>query len=113
MEKIRVPAAMARGLVRDSFIPPVLAERLEREFSVRWNPLDRNYTEEELNREIGDAQICLTGLGNAALTERGLAAAPDLRMIARTGGTVASLAGDAVYDRGIKVLSGKKSMPAR
>ncbi len=108
MEKIRVLAAMPRGLVRDSFIPPVLAERLEREFSVRWNPLDRNYTEEELAREIGDAQVCLTGWGNAEITERVLAAAPDLRVIAHTGGTVASLVGDAVYDRGIKVLSGNE-----
>ena len=41
-------------------------------------------------------------------TARVLESAPRLRVIAHTGGTVATLVGDAAYDRGVRVLSGNE-----
>jgi len=108
MERIRVLVTLPKGETRESFIPDALVRRLETEFDTRWNPLDRNYTDEELAGEIRDAQVCLTGWGSAKFTERVLANAPELKAIAHTGGTVASLVDDAAYDRGIRVLSGNE-----
>lgn len=99
---------MPRGPIRDSFIPPRLCQRLEAETDVRWNELDRNYTPEELAAALGEAQVCITGWGNSRFTEEILKNAPNLRVIAHTGGTVASLVDEAVYQRGIRVLSGNE-----
>lgn len=108
MNKIKVLVTMPSGLIRDSFIPPALAARLEAECNVRWNMLERNYTQAELAEAIGDAQVCLTGWGSAQFTADVLDKAPNLKVIAHTGGTVASLVDDAAYDRGIWVLSGNE-----
>ena len=108
MNKHPVLVTMPCGPIRDSFIPPRLRQRLEEETSVRWNALDRNYTPDELAQALGEAQICITGWGSPQFTEEILANAPALRVIAHTGGTVTSLAGSAVYRRGIRVLSGNE-----
>ena len=108
MEKIRVLVTMPNGVTKSSFIPPHLAEKMEKEGDVRWNPLDRNYTPEELAAEIRDAQICITGWGNARFTEEDLKVAPCLKVIAHTGGTVATLVDESVYQKGITVLSGNE-----
>lgn len=108
MNKMRVLVTIPCGPVRDSFIPPRLCQRLETETHVRWNELDRNYTADELAAALGDAQVCITGWGSPRFTEEVLQKAPDLRVIAHTGGTVASLVDAAAYERGIRVLSGNE-----
>lgn len=56
--------------------------------------------------QIGDAEVCITGWSNAQFTSKVLDCAENLKVIAHTGGTVAFLTNDEVYDRGIRVLSG-------
>ena len=105
---MKIYVAMPSGGMRDSFIPSSVRERLEAMGDVRWNALERNLTEDELADSLRDAQVCVTGWGSAPFTERVLEAAPELRVIAHTGGTVAFLTGDAVYDKGIRVMSGNQ-----
>ena len=105
---MNIYVAMPCGAVRDSFIPAAVRERIEAMGGTRWNSLERNLTEDELACELGDAQVCVTGWGSAPFTEKVLGAAPALRVIAHTGGSVAALAGEAVYDRNIRVMSGNE-----
>ncbi len=105
---MKIYVAMPGGEVRDSFIPKEVREQVENLGAVRWNGLERNLTEDELAGALGDAEVCVTGWGSAPFTRKVLAAAPALRVIAHTGGTVATLVDDAAYDRGVRVLSGNE-----
>ncbi|MEN6357192.1 MAG: hydroxyacid dehydrogenase [Armatimonadota bacterium] len=55
---------------------------------------------------IAGADACLTGWGTPKLTTEILDAAPNLKMIAHTAGSVKPIVSDAVWERGIKVTSG-------
>ncbi len=99
---------MPEGSTRESFIPQAERERLEALGEARWNASRDQLTEDELCRELGYAQVCVTGWGSAFFTARVLDRAPQLRVIAHTGGSVAALVDDAAYDRGIRVLSGNE-----
>lgn len=105
---MNILVTMPRGPVRDSFIPEPLACRLEAMGEARWNRTELQWSEERLMEEIGGAQVCLAGWGSAFFSERVLDRADALRVIAYTGGSVAPVAGEAVYDRGIRVLSGNE-----
>jgi phosphoglycerate dehydrogenase-like enzyme len=52
---------------------------------------------------LADADACLTGWGTPALTEEVLAAAPRLRLIAHTAGSVKRMIPPSVFARGIAV----------
>ncbi|MFD3520158.1 hydroxyacid dehydrogenase [Streptomyces sp. NPDC058653] len=54
---------------------------------------------------LGDAEILVSGWGCPRLTAEVLAEAPRLRLVAHAAGSVRSLVGDAVWERGIAVSS--------
>ncbi|MCE5324599.1 hydroxyacid dehydrogenase [bacterium] len=54
---------------------------------------------------IAGADACLTGWGTPKLTAEILDAAPNLKMIAHTAGSVKPIVSDAVWEHGIKVTS--------
>lgn len=71
------------------------------------NNLGHNLSFEELCSEAKEADVLITGWGQIPFTKEVVDALPNLKLIAHTGGTVAPLITDsAVYDRGIRVLSG-------
>lgn len=97
-----------QGAIFDSFIPPALLAQIKSLGTLRLNETGENFSVQELAQQIGNAEVCITGWGSAMFTQQVLANAPKLRLIAHTGGTVAAIAGDAVYNQGIKVLSGNE-----
>ncbi len=75
----------------------------------RENNLGHNLTLEELCREAKDAEVLITGWGQIPFSKEVVDSLPNLKLIAHTGGTVAPLITDsALYDRGIRVLSGNE-----
>jgi phosphoglycerate dehydrogenase-like enzyme len=50
--------------------------------------------------------VCITGWGSVRFTEKVLEKAKDLKIVAHTGGTVAPIVSDHLYDSDVKVLSG-------
>ena len=102
--------AMPVGGTRESFFPPTLRERFESTFDVRWTDRDRQLSESELAEEVGEAEVLVTGWGSPQVTAAVLDAAPELQVLAHTGGSVATYASAACYDRGVTVLSANDEM---
>lgn len=103
---MKVFVNLPEGTTRESFFPLNVKEKLENSYKVIWNETGKNLTEDELCEYLKDIDICFTGWGSVEFSERALKNAEKLKVIAHTGGTVAALTKDNVYDRGIRVISG-------
>ena len=105
---MKILVAMADNITRKRFIAPEYAAMLGKMGEVEWNGLDRQWTSAELAQHLPGVEVCITGWGCPEFTEEALKNADRLRLIVHTGGSVAGYAGEAVYDRGIKVISGNE-----
>jgi len=94
--------------IRETFIPQEVRRQLERLGNVVWNQSCEQFSEQELKARLKDAEVCLTGWGCPLMDAQILEHASGLKLIAHTGGSVAALVSDAVYDKGIKVISGNE-----
>lgn len=103
---MRLLVSMPVGPTRESFIGPQEKAMLEQLGDVVWNNTTEDWSEEQLGERIADIDVLVTGWGRCSVTEKVLVKANALRCIAHTGGSVAGLATEAVYDRGIAVVSG-------
>jgi len=73
---------------------------------VNQNPFNHVLTVDELVEVASDTDVLLTGWGNVFLTKKDLERMPKLKLIAHTGGSIANLIADDVYELGIPILSG-------
>lgn len=76
--------------------------------TVEWNEGCEQFSQEELCERIAGKDICVTGWGSPLFDEKVLAHADRLKLIAHTGGSVKPIVTDAVYERGIRVVSGNR-----
>lgn len=106
--ELKIAVTVPVGNMKDTFIPPDVADKAAELGTVIWNTMDRNYNADELKAAIRDADVCITGWGCSRFDENVLKGAERLRIIAHTGGTVAPYVSDYLYDMGIKVISGNK-----
>ena len=98
------------GGMRDKYVPPKLMARLEALGEVIKNPHSRQYTREELKALLGDIDIVITHWGSTQYDAELLDCAPNLKLIAHCAGTVAHIASETCYARGIPVLSANPIM---
>lgn len=96
--------------LRSALFTPALETRLETLGDVRWNRSNDQLNGEELRDRIADTDVCVTGWGSPKLTEEMLHDASALELLAHVGGSVAPVASDALYDRGVRVVSGIDGM---
>ena len=97
-----------RGTFFDTFFTPeniALAESLG---EIVWNDTGKMLTAAEVAERIGDCDVYVTTWGAPRLDETVLAAAPKLKMLTHLCGTVVPFVSDAMWDRGIRVLSGNR-----
>ena len=73
---------------------------------VIWNEKPDHLTEEEIISTIGNSEIYVTGWGSPALSGKILDHAPDLKLLVHLCGTVVPFVTDAMWERGIRVISG-------
>jgi phosphoglycerate dehydrogenase-like enzyme len=97
---------MPAGHVRDTFIPEEAAMKLMALGDVVLNNSEEQFSPEELKEKIMDADIALTGWSTPMLDEFILKDARNLKLVAHTGGSVTPIAGDYLYNKGIKIISG-------
>ncbi|MFC7141841.1 hydroxyacid dehydrogenase [Halosimplex aquaticum] len=107
---MHVLVTLPEGEFRESFFPSALRERVESLGTVEWNPKAENFSEAELRERIDGVDVLVTGWGSPRVTADVVAAADDLALVAHTGGSVASLVSEAVYDAGIPVVSANDVM---
>lgn len=105
---MNILVAMAANKVRSTFIPSEAAEKIELLGNVSWNTEENEYSVQELREKIKDVDVCITGWGCKRFDRNILEGNDKLRLVAHTGGSVAGLASDYLYEKGIKVISGNK-----
>lgn len=103
---MNILVAIPNGDVKDTFIPPDVAEKISALGTVVWNNGDRQYGSDELRERLAGMDVCITGWGNACFDEQVLRGADNLKLVAHTGGSVAPLVSEAFFNRGLKVVSG-------
>jgi phosphoglycerate dehydrogenase-like enzyme len=108
MEKFFI--AMPDTKNRSVYFPKDCIEELEDLGEVRLNPFDRKLSEQELIELASDCTILLTHWACPQVTASFLDAAPQLKLIAHCAGTVAHIAGEDTYQRGIPCLSANTVM---
>jgi len=96
--------------LRADFFPPRLRDRLADLGSVTYNDLDRDLTDSELAERVDGVDVLVTGWGTPQVTAEVVDAGSDLDLVAHTGGSVAKIASEAVYDAGIQVVSANDVM---
>ncbi len=103
---MKILVTMPKGIIRDSFVPQSVRNRLEQIADVDYNTMERNFTPGELKDRLRGVDVALTGWGTTLFDETVLSGNDSLRLIAHTGGSVTPVMSDAAYDRGIRVISG-------
>jgi len=107
---MRIFVAMPDTEMRAEFFPPRLRERLAGLGAVSYNDTARNLSEAELAERLDGVDVLVTGWGSPQVTADVVDAAADLEIVAHTGGSVAEIASEAVYDAGVAVVSGNDVM---
>lgn len=96
------------GVVKDEFLTHETKELLEEKFEVIYNTIGRNYTSEEMYEAASDVDIVLTGWGTPTFIGGPIENNKSIKLIAHTAGSVANLVDEAVYNHGIRVISGNR-----
>jgi len=96
--------------LREDFFTEETSRRLESLADVDWNRSDDQLSPGALADRLPGADAVVTGWGTAEFTPEVLADADDLELLAHTGGSVATYASDALYDRGVTVCSANRPM---
>lgn len=75
-----------------------------------WNEGEAQWTNTEAAEKIGDCDVYVTGWDCPRLDETILARAKKLKLMVHLGGTIAPYATDAVWEKGVRVISGNNIM---
>ena len=92
----------------NSFLIPAHKARLVALGDVRWNPLDREWTAEELAAELPGHDVVMTTWSALRMDGALLDAATDLKLIVHIGGSVADVTSPAMYARGIRITTANR-----
>ena len=106
--RMHVFVAVPPGDLRESFFPSDLRARLESIGTVEW--ADDHLWEADLGDRIDGVDILITGWESPRVTAAVVEAIDDLALVAHTGGSVAPVVSEAVYDAGIAVVSANDVM---
>jgi len=92
----------------DSFFNDECISAINSMGEAEWNDTEYDFTPCQLREKLKDVDVCFCGWGTTKFDSDVLENADKLKIIAYTAGSVANLVDDAVFDKGIKVLSGNK-----
>jgi phosphoglycerate dehydrogenase-like enzyme len=106
VKNVNILITQPEGEIRSTFFTSDVIEKLDKLGKVTWNQYKRQFTKEELRELMKDIDICITGWGCVRIDEYVLENADKLKLIAHTGGSVATLVSDTLYDKNIRVISG-------
>ena len=99
-----------QGKTFDTHFPEHILSQLRAMGEVELNPFSRPFTREELKARLGDVDIVVSHWGTLQIDAELLSCAPRLKILAHAAGTVAHIASEAFYERGIPVLSANSVM---
>lgn len=102
---MKILITLPKGEIRNAFFHAETAARVHAMGEVVWNDTEEQFTPEQLTHLLKGCQVCITGWSCPRLTAEVLAQAENLQILAHTGGTVAPYISDALYEKGVHVLS--------
>lgn len=105
---MNILVTIPKGAVRDSFLFPDTLEKLNALGNVTFNEKSVNYTAEELAQAVKGIDVAIIGWGTPRFDETVMANADSLKIIAHVAGSVANYISEAVYKKGVKVISGNE-----
>jgi phosphoglycerate dehydrogenase-like enzyme len=108
VDDVNVLVTLPSGDLCESFVPSNLRARLESLGTVEW--VEEPLSEARLSDRIDGVDALVTGWGTPRVTADTVAASDDLDLVAHTGGSVAPVVSEAVYDAGIAVVSANDVM---
>ncbi|GMV80868.1 MAG: 2-hydroxyacid dehydrogenase [Planctomycetota bacterium] len=97
---IDIPAGTLKQIMSDA-----TRATLDREFETRWHAADEKLTEDSVAALAQNADAIMTGWGAQKITPKILDAAPGLKVVSHSAGTVKGLVCDELWSRGITVTS--------
>ena len=93
------------GIEEFEFFGPENIKKIEETFEeVVWNKTGRSFTKEELMEAVKGCDAAITGWGSIMYDKDVLQCAPNLKIIAHTAGTVASVVNEDTYEKGVTVI---------
>ena len=98
--------SLPKGTTFDTFFNADNIRLAEELGPVVWNETGRQLTGDQVAATIGDCENYVTLWGSPRLDEKILDSAPNLKMLTHLGGTVVPFVSEAVWERGIRVVSG-------
>lgn len=107
---MKILITAAQGATFDRHFPENMLNRLRAIGEVELNPHSRSLTRDELRGMLSDKDIVVTHWGTPQIDRELLESAPKLRLLAHAAGTVAHIASEAFYEKGIPVLSANSIM---
>ncbi len=107
---MKILVTAPQGEVFNRYFPKAILKQLGELGDVILNPHKRNFSKEELTEALRDIDIVVTHWGTPQITADVLDKAPRLKLMAHATGTVAHIASEAFYERGIPVLSANNIM---
>ena len=107
---MRILVIMPTGHIRDTFIPPDVAAKIECLGTVEWNTTPEQFSPEVLKEKLRYADICIAGWDCPRFDEDIVSSAVNLKLLVYTGGSVADFVSDSLYKKNIKILSGNQVM---
>jgi phosphoglycerate dehydrogenase-like enzyme len=105
---MKILVTIPNGDVKDTFIPPDVARKLESMGTVVWNDSDSNWSGDELGERLLGVDVCITGWTSPSFDEAALKKADRLKLVAHTGGAVTTYVSEAFFDRGLRIVSGNR-----
>ena len=103
---MRIFVASPAGATRNTFLTKENAEYLEKLGDVVWYESTTPISAQELRDALVDMDVCVCGWGTPRFDEFVLEKANKLKLISYLCGSVAGIVSDAMYERGIHVVSG-------
>ena len=88
-----------------TFLPEEVCSYAEKHCEVIYSESENNLTAEEFKSAADSCDAVITGWGHIPITYD-MIKNTKIKLIAHTGGTVGNLAGEGIYENGIKVISG-------
>jgi phosphoglycerate dehydrogenase-like enzyme len=98
--------SLPKGANFDTFFTKENIALLESLGEVIWNPTEKQMLPEEIADAIGDSDAYITLWGSPRLDETILQKAPKVKLLTHLAGTVVPFVSDAMWDRGIRAISG-------
>ncbi len=107
---MKILVTAQRGKTFDLHFPEQILAQLREMGDVALNPYSRPFTREELKERLCDTDIVVSHWGTPQIDAEMLSCAPKLKLLAHAAGTVAHIASEAFYEKGIPVLSANAVM---